>query len=94
MRNLHRCHSLQKFSKYEKTTKKYQLRSNGLPPQYPEDWTTLTASTVFCLEDYYEKCENKYFLRNLRPVVGIPVNSTFDKKGMIPHISFSALTRL
>ena len=35
MRSLHRCHCLQKFSKYEQTTKEYQLRSNGPPPPPP-----------------------------------------------------------
>ena len=32
MRNLHRCHCKQKFSKYEKTRKTYRLGSNGPPP--------------------------------------------------------------
>ena len=31
IRNLHRCHSLQKFSKHQKTTKTYRLESNRLP---------------------------------------------------------------
>ena len=31
MRNLHRCHWMQKFSKYEKTRKTYRLGSNGPP---------------------------------------------------------------
>ena len=32
MRNLHRCHCLEKINKYEKTAKRYQLGSNGPPP--------------------------------------------------------------
>ena len=31
MKNLHRCHCLQKISKYEKATKTYRLGSNGTP---------------------------------------------------------------
>ena len=31
MRNLHRCHCLQKFSKYKKTTETCRLDSNGVP---------------------------------------------------------------
>ena len=31
MRNLHRCHCQQKFSKYEKTTKTYRLGFTGSP---------------------------------------------------------------
>ena len=34
------------------------------------------------------------FWGNLRLVLGTLVRSTFDKKGMIPYVSFSVLTRL
>ena len=35
MRNLHRCHSLKKFSQYEKTTETDWLGFNGPPPPHP-----------------------------------------------------------
>ena len=54
MRNLHRCHCMQKFSKYEKTRKTYRLGSNGPPPAPPPPPPSVSRGK-------YLKVEGKYF---------------------------------
>ena len=62
---------------------------------FMSSWTLLAASTVACPEDYHEKGLRLYFSRKFEASIwlGKFVSSTFDKKRMIPYISFIALTR-
>ena len=66
MRNLHRCHSLQKFSKYIKTTETCRLGSNGLPPVsvakgLNKNIKTTVSSTLMSTLTYWKNCSNWVF---------------------------------
>ena len=59
MRNLHRCHCLQKFSKYEKTTKTYRLDrppsssvSRGLKPKMMKPYAQQNLTTEKRVSNY------------------------------------------
>ena len=90
MRHLHRCQSLQKFSKYEKTTETYWLRSS--PPSTPISVSRrlkvkrlgaklCVAFLLFSFERIYDVLKSRLLCILLNKNINFNKNETGSKTG-------------